>query len=52
MRLNTLLTALKNATSDIWGMHDFDYQLPQELSNDYWEIECLEHPTSTHCKVY
>ena len=23
-------TALRNATSDIWRMHDFNYQLPKD----------------------
>ena len=52
MGLTTLFTALRNATSDIWEMHDFDYQLPKDLSKDYFEKECLNHPTSSHCKVY
>ncbi len=52
MRLATPLTALKNATSDIWRMHDFNYQLPQDHRQDYWEKECIDHPASSHCKVY
>ena len=52
MRLTTPFTALRNATSDIWRMHDFDYQLPEDHRQDYWEKECIEHPTSSHCKVY
>jgi len=52
MRLTTLLTALRNATSDSWRMHDFNYQLPKDLRQDYWEKECIDHPTSSHCKVY
>tara|TARA_B100000575_G_scaffold191950_1_gene154904 strand:- start:51 stop:230 length:180 start_codon:yes stop_codon:yes gene_type:complete len=30
MKLSTPFNALKNATSDIWRMHDFNYKLPQE----------------------
>ena len=30
MRLTTTFTALRNATSDIWKMHDFNYQLPKD----------------------
>ena len=52
MRLTTPFTALKNATSDIWRMHDFNYQLPKDPRQDYWEKECNDHPTSSHCKVY
>jgi len=30
MRLTTPFTALKNATSDMWRMHDFNYRLPKD----------------------
>ena len=52
MKLNTPFTSLRNATSDLWRMHDFNYQLPKEAKQDYWEKECIDHPTSSHCKVY
>ena len=34
MRLTTPFTALRNATSDIWRMHDFNYQLPKDPRQD------------------
>jgi len=34
MRLTTPFTALRNATSDIWRMHDFNYQLPKDQRQD------------------
>ena len=52
MSFTNPFTALRNATSDIWKMHDFNYQLPKDLRQDYWEKECIDHPTSSHCKVY
>ena len=52
MRFTTPLTALRNATLDIWRMHDFNYQLPNDQRQDYWQKECIEHPTSSHCKIY
>ena len=52
MKLITPFTIFKNATSDIWKMHDFNYQLPKDLSQDYWDNECISHPTSSHCKIY
>ena len=52
MKLTTPFNALRNATLDIWKMHDFNYQLPKDPSQDYWEKECTDHPTSSHCKVY
>jgi len=30
MRLTSPFTALRNAISDIWKMHDFNYQLPKD----------------------
>ncbi len=50
MRLTTPFHAFKNATSDIWRMHDFNYKLPKEAKQDYWGKEFIELPTSTHCK--
>ena len=52
MKLAAPFIALKNATSDIWKMHDFNYQLPKDIELTYWEKECTDHPTSAHCKVY
>ena len=37
MRFTTPFTALRNATSDIWRMHDFNYQLPKDQRQDYWK---------------
>ena len=48
MILNTLYAALKNATSDIWRMHDFNYELPKDLRKGYWEKEYLDRPSSAH----
>ena len=52
MKLITPYTALINATSDIWKMHDFTYELPKKLEEEYWNKECLIHPTNSHCKIY
>ena len=52
MKLNDPLTALRNATADIWEMHDFNYQLPNSEAKGYWIKECLQHPTNSHCKIY
>ena len=52
MKLTIPLTALRNVTSDIWKIHDFNYNLPQEAKQDFWEKECIDYPTSSHCKVY
>ena len=52
MKLTTPFVAVRNATSDRWRMHDFDYQLPKKELKKYWDQECIEHPTSSHCKLY
>ncbi len=52
MKLTTPFTALKNATSDIWKMHDFNYELPKKDEKEYWNQECITHPTNSHCKIY
>ena len=52
MRLTTPFTALRNATSDICRMHDFNYKLPKKELKKYWEQECIVHPTNNHCKIY
>jgi len=51
MKLTTPFNALRNATSDIWKINDFNYKLPQEAKQDFWGKECIDHPSSTHCKV-
>ena len=52
MKLATPFTALRNATSDMWRMHDFNYQLPKKELKHYWDQECITHPTNSHCKLY
>ena len=52
MKLTTPFTALRNATLDMWRMHDFNYQLPKKKEKKYWNGECIAHPTNSHCKLY
>ena len=52
MKFTTPFTALRNATSDMWRMHDFNYQFPQKGEQEYWDQECVVHPTNNHCKIY
>ena len=52
MKLTTPFTALRNATSDMWRMHDFNYQLPKKEFKKYWDKECIANPTNSHCKIY
>ena len=52
MKLTTPFTVLRNATSDMWRMHDFNYKLPKDAKQDFWEKECINYQISAHCKVY
>ena len=52
MKLTTPFNALRNATSDIWEMHDFNYQLPRKEEKEYWNQECTTNTTNSHCKIY
>ncbi len=52
MNFSNLLKPSKILLQNIWTMHDFNYKLTKEAKEDYWEIECLNHPTSNHCKIY
>ena len=52
MKLTTPFVALRNATSDMWRMHDFSYQLPKKELKKYWVQECIAHTTNSYCKLY
>ena len=52
MKPRTPFTMIKNALSDIRKMHDFSYTVPSETREEFWEKECINHPTSSTCKVY
>ena len=52
MKLTTPFTALRNATSDMWRMHDFNYQLPKKEEKNYWNDEFIAHPTNSQRKIY
>ena len=50
MKLTTPFNALRNATSDMWRMHDFNHKLPKEAKQDFWGKEYIDHRTSYHYK--
>ena len=52
MKLTTPFTALRNATSEIWRMHDFNYKLPKEAKQNHGDKECIDHKISSHYTVY
>ena len=52
MKLKTPFSVIKDALSDIQVMHDFNYIIPPETREDFWENECDLHPTNSTCKTY
>ena len=53
MKLFSPFNILSNSLSDVWKMHDFNYHLPKEKGlREYWDEECIKHPTNSHCKIY
>jgi len=52
MKLVSPFTILNGAVSDVWRMHDFNYNLPEADKNFKWEAECLSNPTKANCKLY
>ncbi len=52
MKLYSSCKIIKASINEIWRMHDFNYQLPKENFNEYWDEECILHPTNSHCKIY
>ena len=52
MKLTIPFIALRNVTSNMWRMLDFNYQLPKKELKKYWEQECDDHPAKSHCRLY
>ena len=52
MKLKTPFLFLSNPLNDAWKMHEFNYQLPKDDKQGYWDEECIQHPTNSHCKLY
>tara|TARA_A100001388_G_scaffold267766_1_gene242200 strand:- start:458 stop:622 length:165 start_codon:yes stop_codon:yes gene_type:complete len=52
MKLKTTLKFISNSLKDVWKMHDFNYELGKGDLYEYWDEECILHPTNSHCKIY
>ena len=46
LKLIAPFLVIKNALNDIRFMHDFNYQIPNETTEEFWEEECEINPTS------
>ena len=45
-------TILKASLNDLLSMNDFNYQLPKNDINEFWDDECILHPTNSHFKIF
>ena len=52
MKLKAPFSFIKTALNDIRVMHDFNYVIPLETREEFWEKECDLHPTNSTCKKY
>ena len=52
MKVIAPFTALGNATSDMWRMLFFNYQLPKKVEEEYWNQKIILHLTNSHFKIY
>ena len=52
MKLTTTFKILNNSLNYLWNMNDFKYQVPKENFSEYWDEECILHPTNSHCKIF
>ena len=52
MKLKTPFTILNNSLNDVWRMQNFNYQSPKDPTKEYWDEECIFHPTNSHCKIF
>ncbi len=52
MKLTSPFRGLAATFSDAWKMHDFNYEIPQDVMQFNWEKECRANPSYTHCKIY
>ena len=52
MKLTMPFKILKNSLGDVWKMHDINNQLPKDNFIEYWDEECILHPTNSHCKNF
>ena len=52
MKQRTPFSVIKNAFSDIWLMHDFNYEVLSENTDEFWNEESQVHTTFSTCKVY
>ena len=52
MKIVTPFSVLRHVVADMYRMHHFSYEIPNDKRKDFWEKECEAHPTALTCKIY
>ena len=52
MKLKTSFTILNDSLNGPWKMNNFNYQVSKETYSEYWDEECILHPTNSYCKIF
>ena len=51
MRLNTNLKFISSTLSDVWNIRHSNYKSPRPELTNYWDEECIKHPTNSRCRI-
>ena len=49
MKLITPFTIINYELNDVWGIHDFKYQLSKDKANEYRDEEYILYPMNSYC---
>tara|TARA_B100000579_G_C22211358_1_gene567501 strand:- start:86 stop:250 length:165 start_codon:yes stop_codon:yes gene_type:complete len=52
MKLKTPFSVINDALSKFQAINNFNYSIPPETREAFWENECDHHPTNSTCKMY
>ena len=52
MRLGKPFKIINESFVDAENTHDFNYHPNKGKIIEYWDEECIKHPTNSHCKIY
>ena len=52
MRLGKPFKIINDSFVDARNTHDFNYQTNKKKIMEYWDEECIKHPTNSHCKIH
>jgi len=51
MKLTSTFIIFNSIQNDVSRINDSHYELLINNFNEYWDEECILHPTNSHCKL-